>query len=472
MKNFLNLPRETPESRTVEQRLQDWKEVYLPFPEESIKAQGSRCMDCGVPFCQSENGCPVDNLIPEWNRWAAQGDYQAAIQRLQATNNFPEFTGRLCPAPCESACVLGISQKPVSIRAIEQSIVDKAFEMNWIQPQKAANKTGKKVAIVGSGPAGLAAAQQLARKGHEVEVFEKAEAPGGLLRFGIPDFKMEKTVLDRRLQQMRDEGVVFTNSRELGKNLQLEYLQKNFDAVALCLGAEKARSLNLPGSELQGVHYAMDFLSESNRVQAGTISEHRFSAQGKRIIILGGGDTGSDVLGTSLRQGATQIYQLEILPKPPETRSEQTPWPLWPHQLKSSHAHEEGGVRLWGHRSVRVVSARELKGSEFSEDQVGGLEVEVLAYEGNQVKFVEKVYTLECDMVILAMGFVGVNGQTTDWGSQLRWTERGTIATQVGYRTHKKCIYTSGDARRGASLIVWAIKEGREMAEQIHRELE
>ncbi len=330
-KGFLKYAREGPKRRPVELRVLDWKEFYEPFPEDKLKAQGARCMDCGVPFCQSHNGCPVVNLIPEWNDLVHRGRWKDALKALHTTNNFPEFTGRLCPAPCESACVLGINEDPVSIRVIEWNIIDKGFDEGWVEPVVPMTRTGKSVAIIGSGPAGLAAAQQLARAGHNVTVYEKADRIGGLLRYGIPDFKMEKWVVDRRLDQMKAEGVEFVTSAHVGVNLEMDTLHRKHDAIGLAMGAEQPRELPVPGRDLKGIHLAMDYLTQQNKRNAGdTILEEPLTAKGKRVVIIGGGDTGSDCLGTTHRQGATDIHQFELLPEPPPTRASSTPWPLWP----------------------------------------------------------------------------------------------------------------------------------------------
>ncbi|MCP9476260.1 MAG: glutamate synthase subunit beta, partial [Nitrospira sp.] len=347
-KGFIKFAREGPKRRPVELRVKDWKELYEPISDEKLRVQGARCMDCGVPFCQSTNGCPVVNLIPEWNDLIYRGRWLSALKALHATNNFPEFTGRLCPAPCESACVLGINEDPVSIRIIEWNIIEHGFSEGLVEPILPVSKTGKTVAIVGSGPAGLAAAQQLCRAGHDVTVFEKADRIGGLLRYGIPDFKMEKWVIDRRLDQMRAEGVTFATNVAVGKDLSGDELLKRFDAVGLTLGAEQPRDLSVPGRELKGIHFAMDYLTQQNKRNAGdSITDEPITAAGKRVVIIGGGDTGSDCLGTAHRQGCQEVHQFELLPEPPPQRAESTPWPLWPMQLRTSHAHEEGCDRQW-----------------------------------------------------------------------------------------------------------------------------
>jgi len=456
IKSFFKVPRQEISRRPPAERIRDWEEVDSTPLEKFLKNQGSRCMDCGVPFCQSENGCPVDNDIPEWNNLVNQGKWQEAANRLSATNNFPEFTGRLCPAPCESACVLGINADPVNIRSLEWGIIERAFEEGWIRPQPSEQKTGKKVAIVGSGPAGLAAAQQLARQGHQVTVFEREANVGGLLRYGIPDFKISKLLIDRRLQQMQAEGVVFKTSMALGRDIFFADLKNNFDAVALATGAEKPRDLSVPGRELKGIHFAMDFLREQNRLLSGEQTSARISASDKKVIILGGGDTGSDCLGTALRQGAKQILQFEIQSQPSQKRSEQTPWPEWPLKLKTSHAHEEGGLRHWS------LSTEAFLGEQ---GQVRKLLVKKISQSESSAE--EKIF-FDADLVILALGFTGTRSEDLSTISELKLNARGGIETQ-DFSTSVPGVFAAGDARRGASLIVWAIAEGRKMAQTIDR---
>lgn len=463
-KGFLKHPRQTPPRQPVPERTWNWKEFYQPLGSAELQTQASRCMDCGVPFCQSASGCPVENLIPEFNDLVHQGDWPEALSVLHSTNNFPEFTGKLCPAPCESACVLGINQDPVSIRMIESSIIDRGFEKGWVVPRPAAAKSGRRVAIIGSGPAGMAAAQQLARAGHAVTVFEKADRVGGLLRYGIPDFKMEKWVLDRRVEQLRAEGVEFVTGAEIGGAAHpTARLLEEFDRVCLALGAEEPRELAIPGRELGGIHSAMAYLEEQNRRGFGGAVpplEHpdALSARGKRVIIIGGGDTGSDCLGTAHRQGCIEAHQLEISSRPPERRAPQTPWPQWPLQLRTSHAHEEGGSRHW---SVSTVS--------FSGE--GG---HVRRLHARRADSAEEV-TLECDLVLLAMGFTGPSRRpsTAALVSELKLDvdARGNFSTDSSYRTSHPRVFAGGDVRRGASLIVWAIREGRDMAAAVDRDL-
>jgi glutamate synthase (NADPH/NADH) small chain len=438
---FLEYTREVAERRPPAERIRDWFEIYQPFPEETLRAQGARCMDCGVPFCHT--GCPLNNIIPDWNDLVYRGRWREAIRQLHATNNFPEFTGRLCPAPCEAACVLGISEPPVTIKQIEKSIVDRAFEEGFIKPEPAAIRTGKRVAIVGSGPAGLAAAQQLARAGHDVTVFEKSDAIGGLLRYGIPSFKLEKHLIDRRLEQLRAEGVEFRTNAHVGAGVPVEDLVKNFDALLLAGGAEQPRDLTVPGRELDGIHFAMEFLPQQKPI----------SASGKRVVIIGGGDTGADCLGTCHRQGALSVTQFELLPKPPDERSPSTPWPMWPMQLRVESSHEEGGVRDW---SVSTV--------KFTGDQHGRVRqlhaVRVGPQPGTE-------FTVDADLVLLAMGFLGPvkTGPIAQLG--VKHDARGNVSTDERYMSSIPGVFAAGDMRRGQSLVVWAIAEGRQAARGI-----
>ena len=453
---FLELEREQPKRRKAEDRIKDWFEIYEPFPEEKQREQGARCMDCGVPFCHT--GCPVNNLIPDWNDLVYHGRWESAIKRLHATNNFPEFTGRICPAPCEAACVLGINAPPVSIKLIERSVVDRAWDEGWIRPEPPEQNTGKRVAVVGSGPSGLAAAQQLRRAGHSVTVYEKNDRIGGLLRYGIPNFKLEKTVLDRRIQQMKDEGVTFVCNAHVGVNVPVESLTEQYDAILLCGGAEQPRDLPIPGREFKGIHFAMDFLPQQNQRCEGdwVDAEGSVYAGGKRVVIIGGGDTGADCLGTVHRQGCASVHQFEIMPKPPAERSPLTPWPLWPLMLRTEGAHEEGGIRDWSLNTLR-----------FTGDEQGNVKQMHLVRVGPPPKF-EAVagseHTLDVDLVLLAMGFLGPvrNGMLEQLGVAL--DNRGNVATNGDYRTSVDGIFAAGDMRRGQSLVVWAISEGRKAA--------
>jgi glutamate synthase (NADPH/NADH) small chain len=456
---FLEIEREQPTRRKVEDRLQDWFEIYEPFPEEKQREQGARCMDCGVPFCHT--GCPVNNLIPDWNDLVYNGRWEAAVRRLHATNNFPEFTGRICPAPCEASCVLAINQPAVSIKLIERSIVERGWEQGWIRPELPEQNTGKRVAVVGSGPAGLAAAQQLRRAGHSVTVYEKADRIGGLLRYGIPSFKMEKYVIDRRLDQMRAEGVTFVANAHVGVNVAVEALTDHYDAILLAGGSEQPRDLKIPGRELKGIHFAMDYLPQQNRRNEGDLVDPSTAihAAGKRVVIIGGGDTGADCLGTSLRQGARSVHQFEIMPKPPETRAPSTPWPMWPLQLRTESAHEEGGIRDWGVNSVR-----------FTGDEDGNVRQLHLARVGPPPNFAPvpgTEFTLDVDLVLLAMGFLGPvrSGLIEQLGLAL--DKRGNVAANADYMTSVEGIFAAGDMRRGQSLVVHAIAEGRKAAAAI-----
>jgi len=464
-KGFMKYTREGPKRRPVELRVHDWKEFYEPFSEDKLKAQGARCMDCGVPFCQSPTGCPVINLIPEWNDLVHRGRWKDALKALHTTNNFPEFTGRLCPAPCESACVLGINSDPVSIRVIEWNIIDKGFDEGWVEPVLPLVATGKKVAVVGSGPAGLAAAQQLAREGHSVTVYEKADRIGGLLRYGIPDFKMEKWVIDRRLDQMEIEGVTFETNVQVGVGLDVQTLRREFDAVLLAMGAEQARELPVPGREFKGVHLAMDYLTQQNKRVAGdTILDEPIDAKGKRVVIIGGGDTGSDCLGTVHRHDCLEVHQFELLPEPPGTRDESTPWPFWPMQLRTSHAHEEGCDRQWS------VSTTKFSGHD---GQVTKLHAQQVAFEAGKFTPVPGTeFEMDVDLVLLAMGFTGPlkNGLLDSLGVQ--YDARGNVRVDENFMTGVDGVFAAGDTKRGASLIVWAIAEGRKAADGIHRYLQ
>jgi len=456
---FLEIQREQPSRRKVEDRVQDWFEIYEPFGEVKQRAQAARCMDCGVPFCHT--GCPVNNLIPDWNDLVYNGRYEAAVRRLHATNNFPEFTGRICPAPCEAACVLGINQPAVSIKLIERSVVERGWDEGWIKPEPPEQATGKLVAVVGSGPAGLAAAQQLRRAGHSVTVYEKNDRIGGLMRYGIPNFKLEKHVLDRRIHQMRAEGVTFKTNAHVGVNVSVESLREHYDAILLAGGSEQPRDLKIPGRELKGVHFAMEFLPQQNHRCEGDVVDPSLAilAEGKRVAIIGGGDTGADCLGTSLRQGAKCVHQFEIMPKPPDLRAASTPWPLWPLQLRTESSHEEGGIRDWSLNSVR-----------FNGDEEGNVKQLHLVRVGSPPKFepiAGSEFVLDVDLVLLAMGFLGPvrSGMIEQMGLAL--DGRGNVDTKGGYMTSVDGIFAAGDMRRGQSLVVWAISEGRKAAAAI-----
>jgi glutamate synthase (NADPH/NADH) small chain len=458
--------RETPQRRPVPLRLRDWKEVYEDFSHDVLQDQAARCMDCGIPFCH--NGCPLGNLIPEWNDLVYRDRWRDSIERLHATNNFPEFTGRLCPAPCEASCVLGINQDPVTIKQVEVEIIDNAFEEGWVVPLPPNRLTGKSVAVVGSGPAGLAAAQQLTRAGHDVTVFERADRIGGLLRYGIPEFKMEKRHIDRRLAQMAAEGTHFRTGVNVGVDITAEQLRADFDAVVLTGGATAWRDLPIPGRELDGIHQAMEYLPWANRVQngdpvVGEDGEPPITAKGKRVVIIGGGDTGADCLGTAHRQGAASVHQFEIMPRPPEERADSTPWPTYPLMYRVASAHEEGGERVFS------VNTEEFVGTD---GRVECLKVhEVQMQDGKFVKLEGSDFDLDADLVLLAMGFVGPEkpGLLTDL--KVEMTDRGNVARNDDFQTSVKGVFVAGDMGRGQSLIVWAIAEGRAAAAGVDRYL-
>jgi glutamate synthase (NADPH/NADH) small chain len=479
-KGFLTLRRATAERQTVEDRVRHWGEFYRPAPESAVRTQAARCMDCGVPFCQGDTGCPVHNIIPEWNGLVQHGEWREALESLHATNNFPELTGRLCPAPCESACVLGLVNEPVAIRHIEQTIADRGFSEGWVVPRPPRRVTGFKVAVIGSGPAGLAAAQQLRRSGHSVVVFEKNERVGGLLRYGIPEFKLEKSVLDLRLGQLEAEGVQFRGGIDVGEDITVEELRAEFDAVCVATGAGAARDLDVPGRELEGVHLAMDFLTAQNRRLFGDGLRRTASdagqdtmlvrdvtdARDKRVVIIGGGDTGSDCAGTCVRQGARSVRQFELLPQPPVGRAASTPWPLWPMQLRTSHAHEEGCDRDWS------VATSAFSGENGRVQRIHAARLERQLFADGHTDYARVPGTdfeLEADLVLLAMGFTGPvrSRLLVDLGVEL--DGRGNIATDGAHRTSVPGVFAAGDAHRGASLIVWAIREGRDAAESIDR---
>ena len=462
---FMKYDRETPTRRPVPVRLLDWKEVYEDFPADKVRTQGARCMDCGIPFCHT--GCPLGNLIPEWNDLVYRDQWRAAIERLHATNNFPEFTGRLCPAPCEGSCVLGINEPPVTIKQIEVEIVDRAWDEGWIQPVLASKKTGRRVAVVGSGPAGLAAAQQLTRAGHDVVVYERADRIGGLLRYGIPEFKMEKRHIDRRLDQMRAEGTEFRTSANVGENVSIDEILA-FDAVVLAGGATAWRDLPIPGRELNGIYQAMEYLPGANRVQEGDLDEAPISSAGKHVIIIGGGDTGADCLGTSHRQGAASIHQFEIMARPPDERSDSMPWPTYPMTYKVTSAHEEGGERVYA-----VNTECFLGDDDGNLRAVRAHEVEQKVVDGRMI--FEKVegseFELPAERVYLAMGFLGPqrDGLLEQLGVEL--DERSNVKRDGAFRSSVPKVYVCGDMGRGQSLIVWAISEGRACAHHVDRAL-
>ena len=458
-KGFLTHGREVAGRRAVEERVQDWGEVYPGGPGRAllpiIKTQAGRCMDCGIPFCHQ--GCPLGNIIPEWNDLVWRGDWDGAMDRLHATNNFPEFTGRLCPAPCETACVLGINQDPVTIKNVEVAIIDRAWESGYVRPQPPEWLSGKTVAVIGSGPAGLAAAQQLTRAGHTVAVYERADKIGGLLRYGIPEFKMEKSVLDKRLDQMRREGTVFRAGIDVGEDLTADQLKDRYDAIVLAVGATLPRDLPATGRELDGIHQAMEFLPQSNRASLGVEVPDQITAKGKHVVIIGGGDTGADCLGTSTRQGAASITQLEIMPEPPGDRPASQPWPTYPMIFRVSSAHEEAGDRVY------AVSTQEFLGDESG--RVRSLRLVDVVFEGGRpVEVAGTEREIPADLVLLAMGFTGPQtaGLVEQLGCEL--DERGNVRRDATYASSVDGVFVAGDCGRGQSLIVWAIAEGRAAA--------
>jgi glutamate synthase (NADPH/NADH) small chain len=453
---------------SIAQRVRHWREFVLPMPESEFSRQGARCMDCGIPFCHT--GCPVNNIIPDWNDLVFRGDWRQALEVLHSTINFPEFTGRVCPAPCEAACTLNIIDQPVTIKSIECAIIDKAWEEGWVKPQIARHRSGKRVAVIGSGPAGLACAQQLARAGHAVVVYEKRDRIGGLLRYGIPDFKMEKNLIDRRMAQMQAEGVEFLPNSKVGGNVPVHKLMCNYDAIVLAGGAEQPRDLPVPGRELEGIHFAMDFLTQQNALLAGhpVRREQAILATGKDVVVIGGGDTGSDCVGTSIRQGANSVTQLEIMPRPPERENKALTWPLWPMKLRTSTSHEEGCSRDWSVLTRRVlgngrVEALELVRVEWNTGENGG---------GQLKEIHDSVFSIPANLVLLAMGFVHPVHDPLILETGVELDQRGNVkadpeADPGGYMTNIDKVFTAGDMRRGQSLVVWAIREGRQCARSV-----
>jgi len=464
---FLELDRRERDYLDPKERLKNYREFVIQPDDATLQSQASRCMDCGIPYCH--NGCPVNNIIPDWNHLVYEGDWKNALTVLHSTNNFPEFTGRICPAPCEASCTLNIIDQPVTIKSIECAIVDRGWQEGWIKPQVPEKKTGKQIAVVGSGPAGLACAQQLARAGHSVTVFEKADRVGGLLRYGIPDFKMEKHLINRRCQQMEAEGVTFKTSKEVGVDISFKSLSENFDAVVLAGGAEEARGLDIPGAEMAGVRLAMEFLTQQNKRVAGddelrAAPRGSLLATGKHVVVIGGGDTGSDCVGTSNRQGAASVTQLEIMPKPPEKEDKALTWPDWPLKLRTSSSHQEGVERDWAVLTKRVIGDGE---------KVTGLECVRVEWKGGQMQEVEgSTFTIPADLILLAMGFTGPKkaGLLEQAGVEL--TGRGNVSADTeSYATSVPNVFACGDMRRGQSLVVWAIREGRQCARSVDETL-
>lgn len=464
---FLEVDREERSYDDPKERLKHYREFVIQPGEDKLKLQASRCMNCGIPYCH--NGCPVNNIIPDWNHLVYEGDWKNALEVLHSTNNFPEFTGRICPAPCEASCTLNITDQPVTIKSIECAIIDRGWKEGWVHPQVPEHRTGKSVAVVGSGPAGMACAQQLARAGHSVTLFEKADRIGGLMRYGIPDFKMEKTLINRRALQMEAEGVTIKTGTEVGVDVSIKSLKENFDAIVLAGGAEDARPLQIPGAEMPGVRPAMEFLMQQNKRNAGDSEERAaptgtLSATGKHVIVIGGGDTGSDCVGTSNRQGAKSVTQIEIMPQPPEHEDKLMTWPDWPVKLRTSSSHEEGVDRDWAVLTKEVVS---------KDGKVTGLKCAKIEWEGRSFKEVEgSEFTLPADLILLAMGFLGPRKTGMIEQSQVELTERGNVsANEQDYQTSDPQIWACGDMRRGQSLVVWAIREGRQAARAVDEAL-
>jgi len=474
---FKEITRELPQRRDAKLRLLDWNEVYTEFPEDKLRKQGARCMDCGVPFCN--NACPLGNIIPEWNDLVYKNRWQDALEMLFKTNNFPEFTGRVCPAPCEEACVLGISDKPVTIKNIELSIIEHAFANGWVKAHPPEQRTGKKVAVVGSGPAGLAAAAQLNKAGHLVTVFERADRIGGLLMYGIPNFKLEKPMVQRRIKLMEEEGIKFVANANVGVNVKVEQLRREFDAIVLCGGSTKARDINVPGRELAGIHLAMAYLPQQNKLNLGDhiFQEQQINAKDKHVIVLGGGDTGADCLGTALRQGCKSVQQFELLPRPPESRSPEAvlsgqvqPWPYWPMIFRTSSAHEE----------AQVVAGQDIRDFSINTKSFSGENGQVKKLHAIRLEWTKDAtgrptmkeipgseFTLDCDLCLLALGFIAPeqNGPISQLG--LKLDPRGNVACDENYATSVPGVFAAGDMRRGQSLVVWAISEGRQAARAV-----
>jgi glutamate synthase (NADPH/NADH) small chain len=476
---FMEYDRLSLKKENIPERIKHFKEFEFAFTQADAKIQGARCMDCGIPFCHGDTGCPIENLIPEWNDLIYKGHWKEALENLHSTNNFPEFTGRLCPAPCESACVLGINRDPVSIKSVERTIIDFGFESGWVVPHFPSEFTGKKVAVIGSGPAGLAAAQQCARFGHSVTVYEKNEKPGGLLRFGIPDFKLEKNLIDRRLEQMKAESVKFITNINVGVDIPVKNLLNDYDAVILAGGCEQPRDIPIPGRDLKGIHFAMEYLTQQNRANNGLNVENQITAKNKNVVIIGGGDTGSDCVGTANRQGALSVTQIELLPQPPAKRAESTPWPYWPMMMRTSSSHEEGANRKWS------INTTEFKGNK--KDEVSGLRCLRVKFENGKIAEMPfSNFELPAELVLIAAGFLHPvkNRMITELMELgLELDARGNVKAKFvredsfggndedTFKTNLDKVYACGDMRRGQSLVVWAISEGRKCAASVHKSL-
>ncbi|MEO6437514.1 MAG: glutamate synthase subunit beta [Tepidisphaeraceae bacterium] len=465
---FKEIPRELPKRRPVELRILDWNEIYNPFPDEKLRGQGARCMDCGIPFCHQ--GCPLGNIIPEWNDLVYKNRWREAIEMLHKTNNFPEFTGRICPAPCEEACVLGINERPVTIKNIENEIIEHAFANDWVKAEPPTTRTGKKVAVIGSGPAGLAAAAQLNKAGHLVTVFERADRVGGLLMYGIPNFKLEKRFIDRRIKLMEQEGVVFKTNANVGHNVKVDTLRRDFDAIVLCGGATKSRDLNVPGRELQGVHLAMDYLPQQNKVNLGDPAPpDQIHARDKHVIILGGGDTGADCLGTSVRQGCKSVHQFELLPKPPDARGPGVaPWPYWPMIYRTSAAHEEAEAAIAPEIRDFSINTKAFSGEDGLVKKLHGIRLEWVKDPATGRPTMNEIagseFEMDCDLCFLALGFLGPEQDGPIGQLKLNLDPRGNVVVDESYMTNVPGVFAAGDMRRGQSLVVWAISEGRQAA--------
>jgi glutamate synthase (NADPH/NADH) small chain len=472
---FKEIARETPQRKPVSLRLLDWNEIYLPFEEDKLRAQGARCMDCGVPFCHGPTGCPLGNIIPEWNDLVYKGRWKTALDMLFKTNNFPEFTGRVCPAPCEEACTLNMPSmqtKPVTIKLIEQSIIEYAFDQGWVKPHPPEKRTGKKVAVVGSGPAGLGAAAQLNKAGHEVTVFERADRIGGLLMYGIPNFKLEKRIVERRVELMKAEGIKFVTNANVGFNVKVEDLRRDFDAIILCGGSTKARDINVPGRELKGIHLAMEFLPMQNKRNMGDEVPEFISAKDKNVIILGGGDTGADCLGTSIRQGAKSVRQFELLPRPPETRTgDVAPWPYWPMIFRTSSAHEEAIEVAGGEIRDFSINTKRFSGENGVVKKLHGVRLEWTKDPATGRPTMTEIpgseFELDCDLCLLALGFVHPEHPGPIEQLGLEKDARGNVKVNDKYQTNVEGVFAAGDMRRGQSLVVWAISEGRQAARAV-----